>query len=144
VSDVRSNLGLGFRVRSSVLRIGTVARNPALRHRVKENCSSSYYYIRGPFGKFVDSPYYSESELCRGAVTVSFSKYLSWQAMHFLQRSTHFSKTCCRPFAASFRRIVEQAVLTFHVHFSVSKALLPLENRSSSHCIVSIGLMDEL
>jgi hypothetical protein len=64
--------------------------------------------------------------------------------MHFLQRSTHFSKTCCRPFAASFRRIVEQAVLTFHVRFSVSKAVPPFENRSSSHCIVSIGLMDEL
>jgi hypothetical protein len=30
-------------------------------------------------------------------VTVSFSKYLPWQAMHFLQRSTHFSKTRCRP-----------------------------------------------
>jgi hypothetical protein len=45
-------------------------------------------------------------------VTVSFSKYLPWQAVHFLQRSTHFSKTCCRPFAASFGRIVEQAVLT--------------------------------
>jgi hypothetical protein len=32
--------------------------------------------IRGLFVKFVDSPYYSESELCGGAVTVSFSKYL--------------------------------------------------------------------
>jgi hypothetical protein len=49
--------------------------------------------LREPFGKFVDSPYYSESELCGGVVTVSFSKYLPWQAMHFLQRSTHFSKT---------------------------------------------------
>jgi hypothetical protein len=48
---------------------------------------------RGPFEKFVDSSYYSESELCGDAVTVSFSKYLPWQAMHFLQRSTHFSKT---------------------------------------------------
>jgi hypothetical protein len=75
-----------------------------------------------------------------GAVTVSFSKYLPRQAMHFLQRSTHFSKTCCTPFAASFRRIVEQAVLTSHVRFSVSKAV----DRSLSHCIVSIGLMDEL
>jgi sarcosine oxidase delta subunit len=28
---------------------------------------------------------------------VSFSKYLHWQAMHFLQHSTHFSKMCCRP-----------------------------------------------
>jgi hypothetical protein len=39
---------------------------------------------------------------------------------------------------------MEQAVLTFHVRFSVSKALPPLENRSLSHCIVSTGLMDEL
>jgi hypothetical protein len=52
---------------------------------------------RGSFAEFVDSPYYSESELRGGAVTVSFLKYLLWQAMHFLQRSTHFSKTYCRP-----------------------------------------------
>jgi hypothetical protein len=74
-------------------------------------------YIRGPFEKFVDSPYYSESEPCGGAVTVSLSNYLPWQAMRFLQRSTHFSQTCCRPFAASFRRIVEQAVLTSELPF---------------------------
>jgi hypothetical protein len=74
--------------------------------------------LQGPFEKFVDPPYYSESELCGGAVTVSFSKYLPWwQAMYFLQRSTYFSKTRCRPFAASFRRIVEQAVLTSELHF---------------------------
>jgi hypothetical protein len=48
---------------------------------------------RGQFEKFVDSHYYSESELWRGTVTVSFSKYRAWEAMHFLQRSTHFSKT---------------------------------------------------
>jgi hypothetical protein len=47
-----------------------------------------YINIRGSFEKFVNSTYYSESELRGGAVTVSFSKYLSWQAMHFLQRST--------------------------------------------------------
>jgi hypothetical protein len=58
-------------------------------------------YIGGTFAKFVDSPYYSESKLCRGAVTVSFSKYLPWQAIHILQRSTHFSKTCCRPLITS-------------------------------------------
>jgi hypothetical protein len=34
-------------------------------------------------------------------MTVSFSKYLPWQALHFLQRSTHFSKTCCRQLIAS-------------------------------------------
>jgi hypothetical protein len=32
--------------------------------------------IQGPFAKFVDSPYYSELELCGGVVMVSFSKYL--------------------------------------------------------------------
>jgi hypothetical protein len=41
----------------------------------------------------VDSPYYSESELGGDAVTVSFSKYLPWQAMHFLQHSTHVLHT---------------------------------------------------
>jgi hypothetical protein len=34
-------------------------------------------------------------------VTVCFLKYLPWQAMHFLQRSTYFSKTCYRPSIAS-------------------------------------------
>jgi hypothetical protein len=29
-------------------------------------------YIRGPFEKFVDSPYYSKLELCGGVVIVSF------------------------------------------------------------------------
>jgi hypothetical protein len=57
--------------------------------------------MRGPFEKFVDPPYYSESERRGGAVTVSFSKYLPWKATHFLQRSTHFSNTCCRPLVTS-------------------------------------------
>jgi hypothetical protein len=65
----------------------------------------------------MDTPYYSESELRGGTVTVSFSKYLPWQAMHFLQHSTHFSKTCCTPFAASFRKVVEQVVLTSELPF---------------------------
>jgi hypothetical protein len=56
---------------------------------------------RGPLEKFVEPPYYFESELCGAAVTVSFSKYLLKQAMHFLQHSTHFSKTCCRPLITS-------------------------------------------
>jgi hypothetical protein len=76
---------------------------------------SNTLILRVPFEKFVDSSYYSESERCGGAV--SFSKHLPRQAIHFLQRSTHFSKTCCRPFAASFRRIVEQAVLTSELPF---------------------------
>jgi hypothetical protein len=31
-----------------------------------------YFHIQGPFANFVDSPYYSELELCGGAVTVIF------------------------------------------------------------------------
>jgi hypothetical protein len=50
--------------------------------------------------------------ICAGAVTVSFSKYLPCQTIHLLERSTPFSKTCCWPFAANFRRILEQVVLT--------------------------------
>jgi hypothetical protein len=64
------------------------------------------------FEKFVDPPYYSESELYGDAVTVSFSKYLPWQAMDFLQRSTHFSKTFCRQLITSKFLISE---LPFHV-----------------------------
>jgi hypothetical protein len=62
---------------------------------------SPFLLLWGPFAKFVDSPYYSKLELCGGAVTVSFSKYLPWQVMHFLQHSTHFSKMCCRPLITS-------------------------------------------
>jgi hypothetical protein len=42
------------------------------------------------------SPYYFKSELCGSVVMVSFSKCLPWQAMHFLQCSTHFSEMCYR------------------------------------------------
>jgi hypothetical protein len=101
-------------------------------------------FVQGSFEKFMDSLCYFKSELCGGVVMVSLFKYLPWQAMHVLQCSTHFLKMCCRPFAASLRRIVEQVVLIFHVCFSVSKALPPLEYCSSSHYIISIGLMDEL
>jgi hypothetical protein len=78
-----------------------------VNHRPLFKCLT---FVRGPYEKFVNSPYYSELELCGEAVTVSFSKYLPWQTMHFLQRSNHFSKKYCRPFAASFRRIAEQTV----------------------------------
>jgi hypothetical protein len=33
---------------------------------------------------------------------------------------------------------------SFNVCFSISKVLPPLENCSLSHCIISIGFMDEL
>jgi hypothetical protein len=62
---------------------------------------SKRFDLRGPFAKFVDSPYYSESELHGSAVTVSLSKYIPWKVLHFLQRSTHFSKTCYKPLITS-------------------------------------------
>jgi hypothetical protein len=40
-------------------------------------CYTDENNVRGLFENFVDSPYYSKSERCRGAVTASFSKYLS-------------------------------------------------------------------
>jgi hypothetical protein len=50
-----------------------------------------------------------------GAVTVSFSNYLPCQAMHFLQRFTHFSETCCRP-------LITSKFLASEVHFRGWKA----------------------
>jgi hypothetical protein len=70
-----------------------------------------HFLLRVPFANFMDSPFYSESELFGGAVTASFSKYLPWQAMHFLQHSTHFSKMCCRPLITS---IFLASELPFH------------------------------
>jgi hypothetical protein len=67
---------------------GAVSAEQILQHRIWDE--RIFMHVREPFAKFVDSPNYSESELCGGAVTVSFSKYLP---MHFLQSSTHFSKT---------------------------------------------------
>jgi hypothetical protein len=58
----------------------------------KDNCTFTFLYIWRLFAKFMDLPYYSKSELCGGAVMISFSKYLPWQVMHFLQHSTYFSK----------------------------------------------------
>jgi hypothetical protein len=40
-------------------------------------------HLRGPFAKFVDSPYYSESELCGGAMTVSACKPI-WATKHMI------------------------------------------------------------
>jgi hypothetical protein len=59
---------------------------PNTTHR----CTRAVWKIRGLAAVRCS---YAEAELCGGEVKVSFSKYLPWQAMHFLQRSTHFSKT---------------------------------------------------
>jgi hypothetical protein len=93
----------------------------------------THTHTRRPFAKFVDSPYYPKLELCGGAVTVSFSKYLPWQVMHFLQHSIYFLKMYCIPFAASFMSIVEWVVLTLELHFHGWKSQKSHEPRSRLH-----------
>jgi hypothetical protein len=107
----------------------------------------SLFHIRGPFEKFVNSPYFSESELGGGAVTVSLSKYLPWQAMHFLKRSTHFLKTCrklqedsgtgdfdllitLKPQLISLLRLhrLDGRIVGFPIHFSQTKHRIQSRN----------------
>jgi hypothetical protein len=64
-------------------------KHERIHHLISSNRKVSICFVvilRGPFEKFVDSPYCSESEIFGGAVTVSFSKYLPQKAMRFLQR----------------------------------------------------------
>jgi hypothetical protein len=58
-------------------------------------------FIRGPFAKFVDSPYNSKSELGGGAVTVSFLAVPPLASDALLTTLHPFSKTCCGPFITS-------------------------------------------
>jgi hypothetical protein len=51
---------------------------------------------------------------CRDSLFLKVPPLGKW---HLLRCSTHFSKTRCRLFAASFRRIVEQVVLTSKLPF---------------------------
>jgi hypothetical protein len=66
---------------------------PLLFLRINYLCYLQYWHryleIQGPFAKFVDSPYYSESELCGGAVIVSFLKYLQPLLENMLQIVCH-------------------------------------------------------
>jgi hypothetical protein len=50
--------------------------NPSISSEIIREGTWKGMNTRGPFEKFVDSPCYSESELCGGAVTVSFSMHL--------------------------------------------------------------------
>jgi hypothetical protein len=56
----------------------TSHRNGLMMHKEGRFSSQIHLILRGPLAKLVDPPYYSESELCGGAVTVSLSKYLPW------------------------------------------------------------------
>jgi hypothetical protein len=87
--------------------------------------------VRGPFEKFVDSAYYSESVLCGGAVTVFFEvPPLASDAL-----LTTLYPLLENELQTVYRKLQEDSGtggFDFHVRFSVSKALPPLENRSSS------------
>jgi hypothetical protein len=67
----------------------------------------------------MDSPYYSESELCGGLVTVSFLKYLPWQAMYFLQCSTHFLKTGTFEMALTYTYRIVKRNDAIHTYLSL-------------------------
>jgi hypothetical protein len=84
----------------------------------------------------MDSPYYSELEFCGGVVMVSFSKYLHWQVMHFLQRSTHFSKTCCRP-------LITLKFLALELHFHGWKTPEIAWGRYELNSMSGLGKVDQ-
>jgi hypothetical protein len=92
--------------------------------------------LQGPFTKFVDSPYYSEAELCGGVVTVSFMKYVPWKAMNFLQCSTHFSK--CAADHWSLQNFLPQSSL-----FMVGKAQKSHGARSELNSVFGLGKVDQ-
>jgi hypothetical protein len=75
-------------------------------------------------------------------VTASFSKCSLWQTKRFFTTLhpliENVLQTVCRKLQG------DSGTGGFDVRFSVCKALPLLENRISSHCIVSFGLMDEL
>jgi hypothetical protein len=66
--------------------------------------------VQGQFAEFVDSPYYSELELCGGAVN-----YLPWQAIHFLQHLSTSQK--CTADCWSLQNFLSQSSL-----FMIEKA----------------------
>jgi hypothetical protein len=100
-------------------------------------CSGKAYgnNVGGPFAKFVDSPHYSQSELCRGAVTVSFSKYHPLQAIYFLQRFTHFSKTL-------YRSLITSKFLPRSSVFVVGKAQKSHGSRSELNYVFGLEKVD--
>jgi hypothetical protein len=103
-------LGYGLDDRGSRVRFQAEAGNFSLHHRV-QNGSAAHpaSYPVGIRGREASTHLhlvprsnnawsYTSTLPVRLTVTISFSKYLlPWQAIHFLQRSTYFSKTCCRP-----------------------------------------------
>jgi hypothetical protein len=92
------------------------------------------FNARGPFAKFVDSPYYSETELCGGAVTVSFSKYLPWQAMHFYNAPPTSWKCAADRWSLPFHGWKSPEIawgliwIEFYVWFGKSGSVEPLEH----------------
>jgi hypothetical protein len=69
-------------------------------------------------------------------MTISFSKYLPWQAMYFLQCSNHFLKMCCRPW--SLWNLLPQSSL-----FMVGKAQKSHGARSELNSVFSLEKVDQ-
>jgi len=87
--------------------------------------------LRGPFEKSVDSPYYSESRLRGGAVTVFFFEVLNLASDALL--------TTLHPLLQSFRRIVKQAVLSRRT-FQTALYMLHHPNKGSFETTVTENL----
>jgi hypothetical protein len=100
--------------------------------------------IRGPFEKFMDSPYYSESEPCGGRVTVSYFEVPPLASDALLTTLHPLLENVLQTVCRKLQDGSGTGGFALWVHFFVYKALPPLKNRSSFHCIVSISLMDEL
>jgi hypothetical protein len=98
-------------------------------------CHTSWTHIICEGRLKSDSSYYPEWELYGGAVTVTFSKHLPWQAMHLLQRSTHFSK--CAADGWSLRNFLPWSSL-----FMIGKAQKSHEARSELNSLFGFEKVD--
>jgi hypothetical protein len=79
----------------------TIYRNVGLQpplYTAQQPRNTRILSLRGSFEKFADSPYYSESEICGGAVTVSFSKYLPSHNAPFTCRKRDADRCSIRNF----------------------------------------------
>jgi hypothetical protein len=91
--------------------------------------------VRGPFAKFVDSPHYSESELCGGAVTVFF-----WSTSLGKRSASYNAPPTSRKRAAdrwSFRNFLPQSCL-----FTVGKAQKLHMARSELNSVFGLKKVD--
>jgi len=101
----------------------------------------AHTHTRGPFAKFLDSSFYSELELCGGAMIISFfdvpllRSYVVLTTLHPLLENV--LQTICR-------RLQEDSGTGSFDLLITSLCFQTEDCCSLSHYIVSISLMDEL